>query len=500
MRAVVSVLIALLAAAVGPQATAGALPDRSAARLPRWRGFNLLEKFHFNGRHEPFVEDDFRMIAEFGFNFVRLPMDYRGYIAEGNWERFDEKPLTQIDQAVEWGKRHRIHVCLNLHRAPGWTVANPPEAKDLWTDPDAQRVAALHWGMFARRYKGVPNSNLSFNLFNEPTKLAPETYVMVVRKMLDAIRAEDPDRLVLCDGLSWGTQPVPDLVPLGVGQMTRGYSPFTLTHFGASWVGNNADWKIPQWPIHAGTNGTLLSPHKGDEPSHPLVIEGPLGAGSKLRVTLTTLSSKATLVIRDDHNEIARREWIAGPDKGPWEKSGQDPRWNNWKAEGRVDLRVPLETATQRLEMRVVDGDWLNIGEIGVTLPGADREITVGLENQWSAKPEILRVFPAVRAIGVLHDRDWLRRETIDPWQSHASVKGSVMVGEWGAFHKTPHDVVLKWSEDCLRNWRDAGWGWALWNFRGPFGVLDSGREDVHYEEHQGHKLDRKLLELLRNY
>lgn len=57
---------------------------------------------HF-GKHLPFVEDDFRMISEFGFNFVRLPIDYRGYIAEGNWARFDEKPLAQIDQAIEWG-------------------------------------------------------------------------------------------------------------------------------------------------------------------------------------------------------------------------------------------------------------------------------------------------------------------------------------------------------------------------------------------------------------
>ena len=136
------------------------------------------------------------------------------------------------------GKAPQHPRCLNLHRAPGWTVANPPEEKDLWTDPEAQRVAALHWGMFARRYKGVPNSRLSFNLFNEPTKLAPEIYAAIVRKMLDAIRAEDSDRLVLCDGLSWGTKPVPELISLGVAQMTRGYSPFPLTHFGANWVGD----------------------------------------------------------------------------------------------------------------------------------------------------------------------------------------------------------------------------------------------------------------------
>jgi len=39
-----------------------------------------------------------------------------------------------------------------------------------------------------------------------------------------------------------------------------------------------------------------------------------------------------------------------------------------------------------------------------------------------------------------------------------------------------------------------------MWNLRGPFGVLDSERQDVAYEDFKGHKLDRKMLELLRKY
>jgi endoglucanase len=39
-----------------------------------------------------------------------------------------------------------------------------------------------------------------------------------------------------------------------------------------------------------------------------------------------------------------------------------------------------------------------------------------------------------------------------------------------------------------------------MWNFRGSFGVLDSDRGDVRYEDFKGHKLDRKLLDLLQRY
>lgn len=45
-------------------------------KLPRWRGFNLLEKFTLAG-NRPFREEDFDIIARWGFDFVRLPMDYR---------------------------------------------------------------------------------------------------------------------------------------------------------------------------------------------------------------------------------------------------------------------------------------------------------------------------------------------------------------------------------------------------------------------------------------
>lgn len=42
--------------------------------------------------------------------------------------------------------------------------------------------------------------------------------------------------------------------------------------------------------------------------------------------------------------------------------------------------------------------------------------------------------------------------------------------------------------------------GWAMWNLRGAIGILDSGRSDVEYEDFRGHKLDRKMLDLLLKY
>ena len=95
-------------------------------------------------------------------------------------------------------------------------------------------------------------------------------------------------------------------------------------------------------------------------------------------------------------------------------------------------------------------------------------------------------------------DRETLRKERIEPWKQLESRGVGIHVGEWGAFNRTPHKVTLAWMRDCLGLWKEAGWGWALWNLRGNFGVLDSSRRDVAYDSFRGHKLDRKMLELLK--
>ena len=326
------------------------LPEPSPAKLPRWRGFNLLEKFNVS-RNERFKEEDFALISELGFNFVRLPMDYRCWIDPSDPTSFREEVLREIDEAIDLGEKHGIHVCLNFHRAPGYTVAKPPEKLSLWRDEEAQKLCALHWERFAQRYKGVPSSQLSFNLFNEPAGVDPETHRKVVEIVLDAIRKHDPDRLVICDGRDWGNTPPFELVGLGVAAATRGYQPFKLTHYRAGWVSGSDKWDTPTWPLRDG---------------------------------------------------------------------------------------------------------------------------------------------------GTLWTKETLRERCIKPWKELEAKGVGVMVGEFGAYNKTPHEVVLSWMKDCLDLWREAGWGWALWNFRGSFGVLDSDRADVRYEEWRGHKLDREMLELLQ--
>ncbi|MEA3367752.1 MAG: cellulase family glycosylhydrolase, partial [Planctomycetota bacterium] len=103
-----------------------------ARRLPRWRGFNLLEKFTLRRGSRPFVETDFAWMRQWGFDLVRLPMDYRCWTDKNDPYKYDEACLKEIDQAVAFGKKHGVHVSLNLHRAPGFCINPPAEQRNLW--------------------------------------------------------------------------------------------------------------------------------------------------------------------------------------------------------------------------------------------------------------------------------------------------------------------------------------------------------------------------------
>lgn len=349
--------VALSGAAFATGLAVAPLPEPSAKKLPRWRGFNLLEKFiaRREGNNPAFRERDFTLMAEWGFNFARLPMSYQCW-AKGDpseWLKFDEAQLKHVDAAVALGRQHGVHVNLNLHRAPGYCVNPPDEPLSLWKDQQAVDATAATWAMFAKRYQGIPNAQLSFDLLNEPPDIPADTYIRVVRALVQAIRAVDPQRLIIADGLKWGREPLPQLADLGIGQSTRGYDPFKLTHFKAGWVKGSDQWAEPTWPLKEG-----------------------------------------------------------------------DQVW----------------------------------------------------------------------------DKERLRRERIQPWKDLEAKGVGVHVGEWGPFNTCPHAVALAWMRDVLELWQEAGWGWAMWNFRGPFGPLDSGRADVTYEERDGVKIDRAILELIRKF
>jgi endoglucanase len=345
--------------------------DINASHIPRWRGFNLQGRFAMPGRPydgRAFDEFDFATMAEWGFDFARLPLAYWAWGSPEDWSLIREEPLKEIDRAVDLGRQYRLHINLNFHRIPGYCInGRELEPADLFSGTKVERDKALaaavfHWKAFARRYKGIPNRHLSFDLINEPPKMRSyegyleERYVEIVKALVAGIREVDPKRLIFADGINIGQAPVMGIVDLGLVQSTRGYLPKAVSHFTATWVPRDEfeSLNVPTWPL----------------------------------------------------------------------KDDQGQTW----------------------------------------------------------------------------DRHRLKREYIDKYRPLVDKGVQIHVGEWGVFNKTPHAVALAWIEDSLSLWKEAGWGFSMWNLRGSFGVMNSERQDVQYEDFKGNKLDRKMLELLRRY
>jgi len=106
-------------------------------------------------------------------------------------------------------------------------------------------------------------------------------------------------------------------------------------------------------------------------------------------------------------------------------------------------------------------------------------------------------IYPGVEWEGKTWDKTTLH-EHYSPWREVESLGATIHIGEFGCYIQTPQSVMLRWMTDLLDLFKDYGWGYGLWNFEGPFGIIDSGRADVQYETVDGYSVDRELFELLK--
>ena len=240
---------AMSVAAYGQQENKPSAKAQTA--IPRWRGFNLLEMFTMHSRGD-WAENDFKWIRDFGFNFVRFPTCHRLWIEGDDNYKIKESMLAKLDRGIDLANTAGLHVSLNFHRGPGYSVNGEfKEPFSLWKGKEALDAFVFHWQLMANRYKGISRDKLSFNLINEPPEvggqMSREDYERVVRATVAAIRQTSPDRIVTADGVSWGNEPVPELADLGIAQSTRAYQPMFISHYGASWV-DSANYPTPAWP------------------------------------------------------------------------------------------------------------------------------------------------------------------------------------------------------------------------------------------------------------
>src|SRR5215204_3217692 len=77
--------------------------------------------------------EDIRFIKRAGFNSVRVPFNYRLFVAEGEQQRLEGVGYEMLDRVVGWCRREGLYVILDMHGAPGGQTGD--NIDDSWGYP-----------------------------------------------------------------------------------------------------------------------------------------------------------------------------------------------------------------------------------------------------------------------------------------------------------------------------------------------------------------------------
>jgi endoglucanase len=148
----------------------------------------------------PWKEDTYRVMSEWGANVVRIPL------VPDSWQIAPrDQALEVLDQTIGWAGKYDMYVIIDFH-----SIGFPPD--DFYTEPEDETTTEDirdFWSLISRRYAG--NDTVAFyEIFNEPlrssdkgvpTLEAWEAWKEYCEEVIDLIRQNDPDTIVIVGGL-----------------------------------------------------------------------------------------------------------------------------------------------------------------------------------------------------------------------------------------------------------------------------------------------------------
>lgn len=171
-------------------------------KLPDWHGTSAaFEPLFFTELRGLFTEEDAILVEEQGFNYVRLMYEYTDFSKEEDGKIYVNKHIMKnMDDMIGWCMEHGIHVCFDLHSAPGYSSGGN---MDILTNSQHYEMTLQIWDMISKRYADISPNALSYNLLNEPnlSYFTQESYGDFAKDMIATIRKNDADKMIVSDGM-----------------------------------------------------------------------------------------------------------------------------------------------------------------------------------------------------------------------------------------------------------------------------------------------------------
>ncbi len=169
-----------------------------------------------------FGEDDVIYLKSLGATVVRLPLNYRHFEDDSLPFHYLEKGFARLNQALEWCEKYGLYVILDMHAVQGWQNTdwhsdNSTRHTLFWQHPHFQDRFVALWEEFARRYRGR-SVIAGYNVMNEPVTNTPfgrfssqylpdwKAINQIYRRVVEAIRAIDPDHIIFLEGDYYSSQ------------------------------------------------------------------------------------------------------------------------------------------------------------------------------------------------------------------------------------------------------------------------------------------------------
>ena len=154
-------------------------------------------------RYDNFIkEEDFKTIADWGLDHVRLPIDYK-LVETADGQKI-EKGYERIRKAAEWCKANKLNMILDVHKIAGYSF-DPGHGESGFFDSEAlqERFYKL-WENLARSFATVfdgSSQEICFELLNEVTdKSYCEKWNKIARTCIERIRKIAPEIKILVGG------------------------------------------------------------------------------------------------------------------------------------------------------------------------------------------------------------------------------------------------------------------------------------------------------------
>ncbi|SEH60721.1 Aryl-phospho-beta-D-glucosidase BglC, GH1 family [Ruminococcus flavefaciens] len=185
------------------------------------------------------IENDFKTIASWGADHVRVPFDYN--ILENSDRSFSEEGFGYLDKAVEYSKKYNLNIILDLHKTAGFSFDYYAENESGFFDSEEcqERFYRL-WEEVAKRY-GSMSSFVAFELLNEVTDASfIDAWNRIANECIRRIRKITKDTLILvgsyhnnsADTVQFLDAPYDNNVIYNM----HCYEPLKFTHQGAYWT------------------------------------------------------------------------------------------------------------------------------------------------------------------------------------------------------------------------------------------------------------------------